>query len=266
MSYVFCVWATVLKLISSSPPPAPSRLDKAMIQYNEAQGICSTYDHIVKRLREERVSFDNQLTALERTLQSKQRDYEELVLLSGDASHAREVAQQNLLQSKWAFEDYKTNRARDIRDRQRHVKTRRQMIEKQEKSDAERRRAVGASSEDGGDMSASSNSISVPVQIGAQQQIAEQERTLSIYETAFRKIKDATGVSNVNEVIRKIVGQESTMDNLISLTTKNQSKIEEMAKLQESLTNDVEKIKYHASGSSKSSKAIDEHQEMLYSR
>ena len=39
-----------------------NRLDKAMIQYNEAYGICSTYEHIVKRLKEERVSFDNQLT------------------------------------------------------------------------------------------------------------------------------------------------------------------------------------------------------------
>ena len=50
----------------------------------------------MKRLKSERVGFDNQLAALERTLQAKQRDYEELLFLSGDANHAREVSQQEL--------------------------------------------------------------------------------------------------------------------------------------------------------------------------
>ena len=241
-----------------------------MIQYNEAQGICSTYEHIVKRLKEERVSFDNQLTALERTLQSKQRDYDELVLLSGDASHAREVAQQNLHKSKCSFEEVKGKRARDVRERQQHVKIRKQMIQKQERSDAERRKALGADGMDSGDMSASSNSITVPVPIGhrsaTQQTIEDQESTLGVYENAFRKIKDATGVSNVNEVIRKIVGQESTTESLITLTKQNQSRVEDLAKLQESLAQGVEKAKYSVAGSSKSSKTVDEQQEFLYSR
>jgi hypothetical protein len=250
---------------------ASNRLDNAMIQYNEAQGICSTYDHIVKRLKEERVSFDNQLTALERTLQSKQRDYEELVLLSGDASHAREMALQNLQKAKWTLDDSKANRSRDLRDRQQHLRVRKQMIEKQERCDIERRKALGFSPDgtDSNDMSASNASITSPVPIGGkspQHQIEEQENKLSIYETAFRKIKDATGVSNVNEVIRKIFGQESTTENLRSLTAQNQSKMEELASLQGSLSRDVDKIKYNGANSSVGSKTIDEQQETLYLR
>lgn len=38
-----------------------NRLDKAMIKYNEAQSIRKTYDQIVRRLKEERVNFDNQV-------------------------------------------------------------------------------------------------------------------------------------------------------------------------------------------------------------
>ena len=72
-----------------------------MIQYNEAHGICSTYEHIVKQLEEGKVSFDNQLTALERILESKHRDLEELALLYADGSHAREIAQQNLQKANW---------------------------------------------------------------------------------------------------------------------------------------------------------------------
>jgi len=238
-----------------------NRLDKAMIQYNEAHGICSTYEHIVKRLKEERVSFDNQLTALERTLESKQRDYEELVLLSGDASHAREVAQQKLQKSKWFLEDNKTRRSRDIRERQQHVRIRKQMVKKHEKSDDERRKALSTADD-------STDSISSPVPIGGRnpQQRADQEHALNVYEIAFRKIKDATGVSNVNEVIRKVVGQESTTENLTSLTAQNQSKMEDLARLQDSMVVEVEKIKYSVPGSSKSAKSMDEQQELLHLR
>ena len=73
-----------------------NRLDKAMIKYNEAQSIKKTYEQIVKRLREERVGFDNQLAAVERTLAAKEHDYQELILLSNDAQHAESVAKNEL--------------------------------------------------------------------------------------------------------------------------------------------------------------------------
>jgi len=79
-------------------------------------------------------------------------------------------------------------------------------------------------------------------------------------------------VSNVNEVIRKVVGQGATTDNLSVLTTQNQAKMEDLTRLQESLIQEVEKMKYSGAaasgggGSSKSTKAIDEQQELLYLR
>ena len=64
-----------------------NKLDKAMIKYNEAQSIRKTYEQIVRRLKEERVGFDNQLSAIERTLGAKLRDYDELLLLGGIVAH-----------------------------------------------------------------------------------------------------------------------------------------------------------------------------------
>jgi hypothetical protein len=241
-----------------------NRLDNAMIQYNEAHGICSTYEHIVKRLEEEKVSFDNQLTALERTLESKHRDLEELALLSADASHAREIAQQNLQKAKLAFEDSKSRRSREIRERQQHVRIRKQMIKKHERSDEERRKTLGTADTD------VSYSMVSPVPIGGRKselQMADQEHAMNVYEAAFRKIKDATGVSNVDDVIRKVIGQESTTDNLNSLTAQNQSKMENLRGLQEFLAEEVEKLKHSCvPGSSKSPKTLDEQHELLYLR
>ena len=38
----------------------------------------------------------------------------------------------------------------------------------------------------------------------------EQRTKIDIFEAAFRKIKEATGVSDVNEVIQKIISQEGS--------------------------------------------------------
>jgi hypothetical protein len=73
-----------------------NRLDKVMIKYNEAQSIRKTYEQIVKRLKEERVGYDNQLAAIERSLKGKEHDFEELLLLKHDANHAKELAQAEL--------------------------------------------------------------------------------------------------------------------------------------------------------------------------
>lgn len=65
--------------------PKQTATNEREIPHLQCLGILRT------RLKEERVGFDNQLGAVERTLQAKVKDYEELLLLSGDANHAREV-------------------------------------------------------------------------------------------------------------------------------------------------------------------------------
>ena len=241
------------------------RLDRAMVQYNEAHGILSTYQHIVKRLQEERVCFDNQLTALERTLESKQKDCNEMLLLSGDASHAKEIAMQTLQKAKWEFEDDRTKRTRDIRDRQQHVRIRQQMIKKHHRLAEEKRKALSTAD------AAEAESASAPVPIGGtstEQQMADQELALNIYETAFRKIKEVVGVESVSEVTHKVVSQEATTDSLNDLTLQNQGKIEDLTRIHSDLLDEVEKVKLSMPGvgTSKSGKSIDEQQETLYLR
>lgn len=107
-----------------------NKLDKSMIKYNEAQSIRKTYEQIVRRLKEERVGFDNQLAAIERTLSAKQRDYEELMLLAGDASHARESALGELDRVRAGYEEERRRRERDLRERHQVVQLRRQMLER----------------------------------------------------------------------------------------------------------------------------------------
>ena len=69
-----------------------NRLDKAVIKFNEAQSIRKTYEQIVKKLKDERLTFDAQLLALEKLTKTKQEELNSLNRMFNDASHAKEVA------------------------------------------------------------------------------------------------------------------------------------------------------------------------------
>jgi hypothetical protein len=107
-----------------------NKLDKAMIKYNEAQSIRKTYEQIVKRLREERVGFDHQVKAVTHAFEAKQRDYEELLLLSGDAGHARDVAHSELDRVRAGYEVERMRRDKELRERHQVVQLRRHMLER----------------------------------------------------------------------------------------------------------------------------------------
>merc|ERR1719162_2874988 len=127
------------KLCSSEASPEmrqirvlENRLDKAMIKHNEAQSIKRTYEAIVKRLKEERIGFDNQLAAIEHTLKSKERDYEELLLLSHDAYHAKEMAQAELHRFEQGVMEERNQRDKEVQEKKLLVQQRVEMNQRLE--------------------------------------------------------------------------------------------------------------------------------------
>lgn len=236
-----------------------NKLDKAMIKYNEAQSIRKTYEQIVRRLKEERVGFDNQLAAIERTLAAKHRDYEELVLLAGDASHAKELAQSELDRVNAGYEEEQKKRERELRDRNQVVQLRRQMLDRAKNRDRIRAKLAEQEAE----TRASNNAALALTQKMIANERIEARNKIDIFENAFRKIKEATGVSDVNEVIQKIVSQEGTTENLISLTKDNQNKIEAMNEKKRKLKAKVEEIKYSGAGGGNRRKLVDDYEDQL---
>jgi hypothetical protein len=181
-----------------------NRLDKAMIKYNEAQSIRKTYEQIVKRLKEERIGFDNQLAAIERTLKAKERDYEELLLLSHDAYHAKEMAQAELHRFEQGVMDERNQRDKEVQEKKvlvqqrvemnQRLEQRERMLKKQQDQDRQSEKQMK-------EMSATSE-LTAGIANDASQ---EAQQKVGDYEEAFRRIKEATGVIDVNEVIQKFL-------------------------------------------------------------
>ncbi|KAF4719674.1 hypothetical protein FOZ63_012277 [Perkinsus olseni] len=78
---------------------------------------------------------------------------------------------------------------------------------------------------------------------------AEEERQrMNDYEDAFRRIREATGVSDVNEVIQKFLNQEDTLTNLLNLTNDYQERINSLISDYSTLKGRVDEMKFSASG------------------
>lgn len=239
-----------------------NRLDKAMIKYNEAQSIRRTYEEIVKRLKQERTTFDNQLAAIDRTLKAKERDYEELLLLSHDAYHAKEMAQAELHRFEQGVMEERNQRDREVQEKKalvhqrvemnQRLEQREKMLKKQEEMDKQGERQLK-------ELSATSE-----LHAGAANEFSHEEsEKLKDYDDAMNRIKDATGVNDVNEVIQKFLTQEDTRKNLKQLTTDNQAKIDRLNEDRRRLKLEVDDLKFSSGGTGKGRQAIDTYEHQL---
>jgi hypothetical protein len=238
-----------------------NKLDKAMIQYNEAQSIRKSYEQILQRLSEERVGFDNQLTAIERALSSKQRDYEELVLLTGDANHARDTALQELEKVRAVYEDERKKRDKELREQHQSIALRRSMLERMQQR--EKLRLALATPGISQSQLAENEFRQSQAAKAAMLEKIESRNKVNIFENAFRKIKEATGVSDVNEVIQKIISQETTTENLIHVTRENQSKMDVLQERKKQIKAHCEELKYNAVGGGQHRKMVDSYEDQL---
>ncbi|KAJ3387725.1 hypothetical protein HDU84_000604 [Entophlyctis sp. JEL0112] len=206
-----------------------NRLDKAMIKYNEAQSIRKTYEQIVKRLQDERLTFDNQLATFEKTLKAKKQDAVELEMMSRDANHAKEVAKAELARFEQQINEERKQRERDLQMRKELVK------QKMEINDKLERKSLQVD-----DQNADTNQSS---EANKEAYDEAKERKMAEYEETMRLIKEATGVSDINEVIAKFQSQGDTHNHLTQLQQQNEERVKDMKKRKMDIETEYEQLK-----------------------
>ena len=216
-----------------------NRLDKAMIKYNEAQSIRKTYEQIVKRLQEERLTFDSQLANFEKTLKAKKQDASQLEMMSRDANHAKEVAKAELARFEQQINEERKLREKELQYRKELVK---QKLEINEKLDRKTLLLDDQGAEAAGNKDA--NKVSFD---------EAKEKKMQEYEETVRHIKEATGVSSIHEVVTKLKKQGETHSQLTQLQQLNEVRIEELKKKKQEVLADYEDLKF--SGEAKNSHA-----------
>jgi hypothetical protein len=81
------------------------------------------------------VGYENQLSAIERSLKGKEHDYEELLLLSHDAKHAKEMTENELRRFEVQISAERMIRNKEVEDIRTKVAERVEMNQKMEKNE-----------------------------------------------------------------------------------------------------------------------------------
>jgi len=228
-----------------------SRLKSAVSKYEDAYEVRRTYEQVVKRLKEERISFSNQLEAREIALKAKETDYEELLLMSHDANQSKEQAKLELSKFEGLVSEERKLRERELAERRTLVAKKQEVNHELEKREKARRDAMSHPEKE-----------DVPSQAKhtiSEADIEEEQEKISSYEAAFKEIKEATGVADVNEVIQKFITQEETHKSLQSMTRESQVRIDELSLKKISLAERVSRLKYSTREGDKDQPGVDAH-------
>lgn len=200
--------------------------DKAVIRGQEATAIGTTYDRIIKQLQRERLHFDNEVSDLEKTLKARRHELIKLEALCKDAIDSRDTTKAEL-----AAAEKEATEARLARDAEKKKLNQKSEEQRKKYEAMERRlRAAGlVGTSETGEASASRE---------------EAKKKIETYEEAMRRIQDATGVSDINEVVTRFYAQGESQEYLEEMRVKNTALQEKLHEDFARVNKEFEALKY----------------------
>ncbi|XP_064857495.1 coiled-coil domain-containing protein 151 [Oncorhynchus nerka] len=206
-----------------------NRLEKAQLKCQEAEHIMRGYLKLKAHLQEESLTFQSQLDKLEAEILRQRQELKDLQVLNSDALLSKDTAKAELQRQE--EEMYRERKDREC------ILTRYKKEAEDRKAQAERveRRAQRAAMQP--------DELSSDAQRSATG-LGEEERTISTFEEAFRRIKEATGVTDTREVVERFISQGDTQQHLEDLKKENQRTLLQLKEDRDRLQEHFQDIKY----------------------
>jgi hypothetical protein len=214
-----------------------------------------------------------QLSVAQQSLKAKQTTLSDLELVNSEASRSRDAAKAELQRLEEIIDEERRVRDRELSERRKLVQAKIELNQRIEKRERKRREAAveaeGDSGQKGGgeaegEQALIKNYISQGFYTAsADQEILSQREKVSIYENAFRRIKEATGIEDINEVISKFLTQDETASNLSTMIKDAQARIETLNEERAQVLARVEELRYSGVGSLGSRRIVDEYDAKL---
>ncbi|XP_013402849.1 coiled-coil domain-containing protein 151-like, partial [Lingula anatina] len=175
-------------------------LDKALMKCQTARNISSQYEAIVEKLKEEQLLFPAKLEVLESELMEVTDELKELTVMNKQAQAAGEEAKMELSRMEQEIFDGRRKRDQELVATRKEVERRKESVDKMEKKGA-RHTLYGESHQD--------------QKAQAEQQRQRQNQTkILTYEEAFDRIKEATLVSDISDVVIRVEMQDEKRQQL----------------------------------------------------
>ncbi|XP_010871135.1 coiled-coil domain-containing protein 151 isoform X1 [Esox lucius] len=206
-----------------------NRLDKARLKCQEAEHIMRGYLKLKAHLQEESLTFQSQLDKLEAEILRERHELKALQVMNSDAHLSKDAAKVEL-----QYQEEQVYRERKERER---ILTHYKKQAEERKAQAERgeRRAQRAAMHP--------DELSSEAQRSATA-VGEEERATSTFEEAFRRIKEATGVTDTQEVAERFASQGETQKHLEVLKQENEATLLQLKVERDRLQECFQDIKY----------------------
>lgn len=206
-----------------------NRLDKANLKCKEAEHIRKTYEQIKAKLEQEHSTFEITLNELEQEIKKCKEDKKNLETMRNDAIIARDAAKEEL--AKMEKQVYEDRRKREIE----LTEIRKEAEEKKAQNERIERRIATQRTGSLEDLNQD---------LGRGQAGEDEQQKILEYEAWFQLIKEATGVSGIQEVVSRFENQENTREHLEGLKKENERTIERLKEEKEKLQAEYEEMKY----------------------
>uniref|UniRef100_A0A4W5MH89 Outer dynein arm docking complex subunit 3 n=1 Tax=Hucho hucho TaxID=62062 RepID=A0A4W5MH89_9TELE len=206
-----------------------NRLEKAQLKCQEAEHIMRGYLKLKAHLQEESLTFQSQLDKLEAEILRQRQELKDLQIINSDALLSKDTAKAELQRQEEQM--YRERKDREC------ILTRYKKEAEDRKAQAERveRRAQRAAMQP--------DELSSDAQRSATG-LGEEERAISTFEEAFRRIKEATGVTDTREVVERFISQGDTQQHLEDLKKENQITLLQLKEDRDRLQEHFQDIKY----------------------
>ncbi|XP_072239872.1 coiled-coil domain-containing protein 151 [Leuresthes tenuis] len=205
-------------------------LEKTQFKCKEAENIMIYYLKLKGFLQDESLMFQGQLDSFEAEILKQRDELHNLQVMNNDAHLSKDAAKAELqLQEELLYRERK-ERERVIASYRKKVEERKAQAEK-----VDRRVQRTAMQPD---------ELSSEAQRSTTRMAGEEERAISTFEEAFRRIKEATGVTDIQEIVERFISQKETHQHLEKLKGENEEVLLQLKQQREILHQQFEEMKY----------------------
>ncbi|XP_056606384.1 coiled-coil domain-containing protein 151 isoform X2 [Triplophysa dalaica] len=206
-----------------------NRFEKAQLKCHEADHIMRGYHKLKEHLQEESLTFHSQLDQLEADIQQQAQELEELKVMNSDPQLSRESAKaEHQLHEEQVYGE-RREREKILSHYKRQAEEMKAHAERMERRP---QRAPMHPDEMGSEAQRSATGV------------GEEEETMSAFEEAYQRIKDAIGVTDSQEIVDRFISQEESQKHLENMKAENERTLLQLNEEKNELQKHFQDIKY----------------------
>ncbi|CAM9176716.1 unnamed protein product, partial [Chrysoparadoxa australica] len=221
-----------------------NRLDKSLVKFNESLAYNRNLREKLDAMRRERVVFDGIYKKLERELHEKKKEMAAIIEDSNNACKARDKTQGEMAALRQQAEKDRMEFEAEWKELKKLIEQDRKLRE----SMRQRKLQKTLEARQAGAMQAAGDVHDAPgggdgSWHDSKEEDREGEEKAQSYEAAFQKIKEATGLEDVNDIVNNFLEAEEKNFSLFNFVNDLNSEIERLELVIAETKNEIEKYK-----------------------